>query len=108
MKHRITKHSSKKIDNAFIAILVPLILMSIIIIALKEFWVVLTPIAIVILGIILFKRIKKQRILNNLGAGYTVRKHCPNCGRLNDFHYPMGSPSKGIIKYCTKCGTQYS
>ena len=99
---------NKRLDNFLLRVFVVVFVVSVMIYILRVLWFIFVPIIAIFLILFIILWIRRHKRLQSYGTNYTVRKHCPNCGRMNDFHYPMGSPATGIKRDCSKCGTSYS
>jgi hypothetical protein len=54
------------------------------------------------------RKFYKRYLKYQRGETYQIQHECPNCGRLNPFKYPTGSPQGGVTIRCHYCQRPYT
>jgi membrane protein implicated in regulation of membrane protease activity len=62
--------------------------------------------AIVIVSVFILKYVNRMKKYQR-GDVYSMEHQCPNCGRMNTFHYPTGNPTGGVTVTCHYCHRLY-
>ena len=67
---------------------------------------------VLILGILVVaffvRKYLKRREKYSRGEVYSIEHACPNCTRMNTFHYPLGSTQGNVTIKCHYCHRDYT
>jgi phage FluMu protein Com len=64
-------------------------------------------IGVIVVGIFIYRYTKRKHKYER-GEVYSIEHQCPNCGRMNTFHYPLGSEQGNVTIRCHYCGRSYT